>query len=403
MTRGSDRMTLPCVLHIVRVVSLIGAAALLVACPSSKKASTTPKTETALKTSADGGVAPQDMDPVMGDNVKDGTIPGTGGQTGAGSQPTGAGSQPTAGGGTTTQPATSPAEPAKPEIKPPGQDLPSDRRDALVNDHLTRGDQALAGRDADTAIREARAALELDETNVPAMVILAHGYYLKEYDDKAEAVLLIAKARPEAQSNAKLWMLLGLVYERAPLGARENEALTAYERAATIKPDYLAAQTNRGAIYLKRKRYADAVVVFEAVARMDDRSARAHCALGSAYRGYSADPGQTRDDLLRKAENEYRVAMARDPAYQQSYYNMGLLYLDADPFPGMDTVTRLQNAVRFLGEYKRLAGPASAEFVDKTLEKAEKDLKKEQDRLERKRKKEAEEAKKKAAEGGGNP
>ena len=378
MTLLPDRFLGSCVSLSVRVISVMAAVA-LAGCPG-KKSDTTPKqptTETALTPGpADGGVAPQDVEPVLG--------PGLGGPVA--SPPA---SAPDAG------PAVA-AAPAKPEIKPPGQDLPIDKRDAMVADHLMRGDQALAGRDADTAIREARAALDLDESNVPAMVILGHGYYLKAYDDKAEAVLNIARSRPGGEQNPKLWMLLGLIFDRAPLGVRENEALAAYETAAALKPDYVAAQTNRGAIYLKRKRYADAVTVYEAVVNMDGRSARAHCALGSAYRGLSGDPGQPRDDLLGKAENQYRLAMAADSNYFQSYYNMGLLYLDADPFPGLDTEARLKNAVRFLQNYQSLVGPSSADTVDKPLAAAEKALKKEQDRLERKRKKDAEDAKKAA-------
>jgi tetratricopeptide (TPR) repeat protein len=292
-----------------------------------------------------------------------------------------------------TAPTAEAPEPRSDLPRPPTQDLPKERRDALVKEHLKQGVAALRAKDADGIIRAARSALDVDESNVEAMIMLAHGNYLKGYDDKAEAVLNIARKQRAGDAHPVLWMLLGLVYDRTN---REDQALAAYERATQLKPDYLAALTNRGAIYLKRKRYADAIQVLEQVVQIHPKSPRAHTHLGAAYRGRSADLVEQkaqRDQLLKRAEQELRLAISQDPAYAPAYFNMGILYLDADPFPGIDTLPRLLQAQKFLSDYKKTAGPAGVPVVDEYLAAAAKGIEREQKILDRKRKKDAEKRK----------
>jgi len=284
-------------------------------------------------------------------------------------------------------PAEKPPDPEHPT--PVTQDLPREKRDQLVRAELRRGVVALKAKDADGLIRAARAALDIDETNVEAMVMLAHGNYLKGYDDKAEAVLNLARKQRAGDAHPLLWMLLGLVYDRTD---REDQALAAYERATQLKPDYLAALTNRGAIYLERKRYADAITVFEQVVQLHGQSARAHTHLGAAYRGRSAEVAQEkvqRDQLLKRAEKELRTAMEKEPNYAPAYFNLGILYLDADPFPGMEPLARLQQAQKYLADYKRHAGPNGVPQADDYLAAAQKGIEREQKLLERKKQKEA--------------
>lgn len=291
------------------------------------------------------------------------------------------------------KPAAEPEAPPEPEAsgpRPPSLDLPKEKRDALVREQLGRGQAAQKAKDPDGMIRAALAALDVDESNVEAMVMLAHGNYLKGYDDKVEAVLNIAKKQRAGNSHPILWMLLGLVYDRT---SREDLALAAYEKASQLKPDYLAAITNRGGIYLRRKRYADAIKVFEVVVGVHGESAGAHTNLGSAYRGRSADVATQniqREQLLRRAEAEFKMAIAKDPGYAPAYFNMGILFLDADPYPGLDTLQRLQQAQKFLGDYKRAAGPSGVPVVDEYLAAAQKGIEREQKILLQKRKREAE-------------
>jgi tetratricopeptide (TPR) repeat protein len=291
--------------------------------------------------------------------------------------------------------AEPPPPPPKDSLAPPGQDLPPEKREAMVRDELRRGVQALRANDSDGVIRAARAALDLDETSVEAMIMLAHGYYLKQYDDKVEAVLTLAQKQKAGQAHPVLWMLLGLVYDRTN---REDQALAAYEKATQLKPDYLAALNNKGAIYLKRKRYADAIPVFEQIVQIDDASARGHTSLGAAYRGRSADmSGAQREQLLKRAEAELKLALSKDGNYAPAYFDIGVLYLDADPFPGLETLARLQLAQKNLSQYKQTAGPSGVAAVDDYLAAAQKGIEREQKAIERRKKKDAEKAKKGAS------
>ncbi len=284
-------------------------------------------------------------------------------------------------------PAPKPVAPAPEPVKPPGNDLPKEKRDAIVAERLRKAAQEIRGRDTDGAIKDARAALDVDETNVEAMILLAHAYYLKEYDDKALEVLGIAQSHEAGKTHATGWMLMGLLHDR---GNREEKALAAYEQATQIKPDYVPALNNQGAIYLKRKRYKDAVEVFERMIAVQHNNPRGHAHLGAAYRGRSAEVGlsngEERDQFLRRAEMEFKTASAQDPNYAAADFNMGILYLDADPFPGMETLKRLDQAKRYLNEYKRKAGLKAVPAVEDYLAAAQKAYDREQRAIEKKKK-----------------
>ena len=78
--------------------------------------------------------------------------------------------------------------------------------------------------------------------------------------------------------------------------------------------------------------------------------------LGSAYRGHSADfqPGSSeRDQFVRAAEGAYKRATNANTNYGPAYYNLGLLYLENDPFPGIkDGLQRLNAAKGYFDQYK---------------------------------------------------
>jgi hypothetical protein len=85
--------------------------------------------------------------------------------------------------------------------------------------------------------------------------------------------------------------------------------------------------------------------------------------LGSAYRGRSADypaGSNDRNQLIMSAEASYKRALAVNANYGPAYFNLALLYLDADPFPSgggtLDTLQRLNAAKAFLDQYKNAPG-----------------------------------------------
>jgi len=287
-----------------------------------------------------------------------------------------------------------------PELKPPGLDISAAERKSKVSALLKDAESAMQNNsDPQRAMDQAKAALQIDETSIDAMVLLAHGSYAKGYYDLAEDVLMKAFARG-GKSNKKAFFLLGLVYEKTN---RPEKAPIAYQNALTLDPNYKSAIMNLGVNNLHSKRYQDAVQAFEKLSSsLGVDVASVWTNLGSAYRGLSLEFAITdvakRNKLVLNAELAYKRAISLDKNYANAYYNMGLLYLDADPFPTpqgeMDRVVRLKNAKTYFDEYRRLAG-ADQKLVDATTAVAQKLI----DQEERLRAKQAErEARRRALE-----
>lgn len=300
---------------------------------------------------------------------------------------------------------------AGPEIKPPGLDLSPQERERRVSGHISAGRAAMSSSppQPDEAIRQAKLALAVDETSVDAMVILAHANVAKRYYDQALDVLEKAVERGGTR-HREIHFLFGLVYDRTD---KLDKAQDAYRRAVALSPDYTSALMNLGVHFLRNQRFADAAQVYEKLTgKLGYTTAAAWTNLGSAYRGRSASFGLSqqslRDQMILRAEKTYRKAINRDKSYGNAYFNLGLLYLDSDPFPTaaggeLDTLRRLKKAKAYFDEYRRLPG-ADLERVDdvaataqKLIAREERVRRKRQEREERERRKRANENK------GGNP
>lgn len=275
-------------------------------------------------------------------------------------------------------------EPAgRPGVQPPGLDLAPAEKQRRVAEHLKRGQGALeSSRDPDFAANEAKAALQVDETSVDAMVLLAHSYYVKGYYDLVQDVLEKALQR-NGGNNKKLHFLFGLVHDR---NKRSDQALEAYQKSVALDPSYRSALMNLGVHLLQRKRYQEAVALYERLTgELNYKTPASLTNLGSAYRGLSAEFATSdvnrRNELLLKAERTYQQALAVNRNYANAYYNTGLLYLDADPFPegraDMDMVKRLQRAKSQFDEYRRLPG-ADQKLADEQVSVAQKLIDKEE-------------------------
>jgi tetratricopeptide (TPR) repeat protein len=356
-----------------RLMTALALGAALVACGGKDK-----KAPAAPGTTEPGQAGMNDGDP-SGD-------PGSPDQ--AGGQPGQPGAEPGAGGEQAgTDPAT--GEPEAPPIVAPNLDPDPAQAKSQVDEHLKRGNAALqaSSLDPDKAIAEAKAALAIDATSVDAVVVMAHGYYHKKLYDTAEVILdMLFKERAKAKDNAGVYFVYGLVYDKIN---EPQKARVAYEKAVELEPNHLSALTNLGIHQLANKQYREAVRTYEKVSR-ERPSAPVWNALGSAYRGQSADydPGAAdRANLLRKADTAFKRAIQADRNFGQAYYNLGLLYLDADPYPGeggapMDTLLRLQQAKKYFDDYKNMPGASATlhaertKDVDKLIKREEKARKK---------------------------
>jgi tetratricopeptide (TPR) repeat protein len=279
-------------------------------------------------------------------------------------------------------------------VRPPGLDLAPAEKQKRVAAHLKRGQTALDNRrDADLAAGEAKMALAVDETSVDAMVLLAESYYVKGYYDLVQDVLDKAQQRGGG-SNKKLHFMFGLVHDHAK---KPDEALAAYQKAVAIDASYRSALMNLGVHQLRSKRFQEAVALYERLTGpLGYRTPASYTNLGSAYRGMSAEfttsDVNRRNELLLKAERAYKQALTANRSYANAYYNMGLLYLDADPFPegkaDMDLIKRLQRAKTQFAEYRRLPG-ADQKLADEQVAVAQKLIEKEERARQKAREREA--------------
>jgi tetratricopeptide (TPR) repeat protein len=232
-----------------------------------------------------------------------------------------------------------------------------------VDQHLAVARQALSAPtpDADTALREAKEALKIDATSIDAAAYYAFAYYHKKQYDTAELVLDDVFKRDTAKKNAGIYYVYGLVYDHTN---RPAQAVLAFKKAVELNPNFASALVNLGVHQLQNKQYAEAQVTFERLTKEFNRNdAITLTSLGSAYRGHAADyPAGSgdRNTLITQAEAAYRKATQANPNYGPAYFDLALLYLDADPFPSgagtLDTMQRLNAVKDFLDKYKNMPG-----------------------------------------------
>ncbi|HEX7842054.1 MAG TPA: tetratricopeptide repeat protein, partial [Kofleriaceae bacterium] len=274
---------------------------------------------------------------------------------------------------------------APPAVAMPNYDPDPATARASVEQHLqvARGALAAASPDPETALREAKRALEIDAANVDAAAMVAFAYYHKRLYDTAELVLDDLFKRNAAKQNAGVYYVYGLVYDHTN---RPEQAVLSYQKAVELSPGHASALVNLGVHQLQNSQYAQALQIFERLVNQFGRGdAVTLTSLGSAYRGHAADYPATspeHDDNVRRAEAAYKRGLQASNSYGPAYYNLGLLYLDNDPFPGLpDTLLRLNTAKAYFDQYKNMPGVDMKLYDDrmkdvtKAIKRAEKQLK----------------------------
>jgi tetratricopeptide (TPR) repeat protein len=197
------------------------------------------------------------------------------------------------------------------------------------------------------AVLTAREALKVHEQNVDAMLVIAEVYYKQGkhelvYAVTTSALQVDAKIRaPEESSkahNLQGFAMLGL--------GEESKATQAFKKAAEVDENNAAAWNNMGTRYLDAGDAATATSCFKYALELDPRFFKAQLNYGAALRA---------EGKLAEAETAMRKALELRPNYAEAYFNLGVLYLDADPFPGLDTTQRLNKAIQNLSKYRELA------------------------------------------------
>jgi tetratricopeptide (TPR) repeat protein len=274
----------------------------------------------------------------------------------------------------------------EPVVTFPNHDPDPAQAKSQVDQQLAVAKAALSKQppDAEGALTASRAALKIDASSVDAAAYVAFAYYHKKQLDTAELVLDELFKRPTSKQNANVYYVYGLVYDHTN---RPEQAVLAYRKAVELNGNFASALVNLGVHQLKNKQYAEAQATFEKLTRsMNRNDAVTLTSLGSAYRGRSADypPGSgDRNQLILAAEASYKRALSANANYGAAYFNLGLLYLDADPFPSgggsLDTLQRLNAAKAFFDQYKNAPG-VDIKLYDERMKDVGKAIKREENR-----------------------
>jgi len=338
---------------------LAALAIVLAACGGAeKKAPTTP-----------GGGSDQSMQNTpapSGSDVAANDAGGSGAQTG-----------PSAFGGSEPDPNEKP-------VTYPDLDPDPNQAKSQVDQHLAVARAALSAPtpDPDTALREAKAALAIDAASVDAAAYVAFAYYHKHQYDTAELVLDDVFKRPSAKNNAGIYYVYGLVYDHTN---RPEQAVMAFTKAVELNPNFASALVDVGVHELENKQYAKAQETFEKLTKQFNRNdAITLTSLASAYRGHAADypvGSADRNGLIVASEATYRKAIQLNPNYGPAYFDLALLYLDADPFPSgggtLDAMQRLNASKDFLDKYKTMPG-VDMKLYDERMKDVTKAIKREE-------------------------
>ncbi len=321
-------------------------------------------------------------------SMKDGTDPTNGGVATNGG---GSGDPTLPNGGPGPTGPTAPTGPGELPFTPPNFDPDPATVKTQVDQQIAAAKAALAQPtpDADGALRSAKAALALDASSVEAASYVAFAYYHKKLFDTAELVLddmMNDKGDrgTKAKKSANVSYVYGLIYDKTN---RPERAEFAFATAVQLDPNHVSALVNHGVYQLKNSKYAEAQQTFEKLTKQFNRTdAVTLTSLGSAYRGRSADfpkGAPDRDGFVRNAEAAYKRALQASSNYGPAYYNLGLLYLDTDPFPGVaDPLTRLNTAKGYFDQYKNMPGfdlklwETRNKDVEKAIKRAQKAQKK---------------------------
>jgi len=359
------------------------------ACGSNSKKARTPTGSTgSVKT-----VGKNDGKPVMGNNVKTTEIGGNG-SSGTGTTPPD-GDAVTKPGSAGTSTAGGAAKP--PPIQPPVREPTMAEVKGQLQRHLIAGKNALRQNQPNQAISQAKSALAVYSQSIDAVVLLAQAYYAKKLDDTAEVlltdVLRDRAKRAKAEKNAGLYYTLGLIYKRTN---RDKLAAKAFAKVVNeLDSNHKGALLNLAVDHLKNKLWPEAQKLMERlVKKLGVKTAVTYNNLASAYRGRSAAASiskSARRRLLRNAEYYYKKALFVNKDYAPAIFNLGILYLDADPFPlgtngNVTTLRRLEKAKTQFDDYMKLTG--SKADRPRLLQKlARRRLKKEKKRLKKLKKK----------------
>ena len=197
------------------------------------------------------------------------------------------------------------------------------------------------------ALDLAREALRIHEQNVEAMLVMAEAFLKQGKHELTQTVLTSALAVDAKLltplETSRIYNLKGFAYLAAD---KPNLATQSFRKAAEADARNATAWNNLGAQYLRTGNFKTAVDCFTYATKLDPGFYKAQLNLGNARRALGD---------VQNAEQSYRKALELRSNYPEAYFSLGVLYLDASDYPGIDTATRLTRALNFFAKYRELA------------------------------------------------
>ncbi len=237
----------------------------------------------------------------------------------------------------------------------------------------------------------ARTALQRDERFVPAMLALIKASLKQGRKELAEGIL--AQALGIDDNNAELHFLKGTMLLEED--GRLRDAIQELRRAVELRPDYAEARIALGIQLMSGANYTEALQQFQAAANLAPTLVAVHLNLADAYRA---------NKQWQQAKQAFDHALRMQPNLPEAHFDMGLMYMSAGAeFPGLSQLQALQKAAEELRQYRNMMGPRLPrdDPSQAYLEDLDRQIQREQVRIERERANAQREAERGAREGGG--
>ncbi|MDI6788161.1 MAG: tetratricopeptide repeat protein, partial [Planctomycetota bacterium] len=143
----------------------------------------------------------------------------------------------------------------------------------------------------------------------------------------------VIKAEPEHWGIDKVYFNLGKIYR---LRGEPDKALTYWEKAVEIKPDFLEARANLAELYKERGMYSEAIGHYKKAVEIVPKNWDVYFNLGLLY---------AKQGLPKEAAEYYEKAVQCNPNFAEAHYRLGLLYLD---FGRFDDAANLFQRIMYL-------------------------------------------------------
>ena len=169
------------------------------------------------------------------------------------------------------------------------------------------GEAALRRQNWQEAAASFQKCLEFNPDFEQAITGLAHALF--RLGNNTEAQQWLVKALQYNPQNYRAWYETGLL----DAGSNPAAALSAYQKAVTVQPNFYPGQRELGMALFNQKDYIAAAPHLEKAISLGLEDAHLHNYLGICY---------SRTNRLEKAVRSYRVALKLDPSLAEAHLNL---------------------------------------------------------------------------------